>query len=205
VTDVIRRIFVVFLVLSVPAAASAQSPWQTGIMAGTVLHREPRSTAGLDASAIIRRQQTPLVEVIAAVGALWFPETRTEFQAFNPDGTTFTEIQTQETAGPYAMLHAGRRVGRGTTDVLLVASAGVGLMREHFMFSTEGAAPVFTRNDEVVDWEISPELGVGAWLGFPSPGFVRLRPQLDVRFRTLLLVGDGFVPALSVRLGAILP
>lgn len=205
-SDVIRRVLVVLVVLSVPAAASGQSPWQTGIMAGTVLHREPRSTAGLDASVIVRRQQTPLVEVIAAVGALWFPETRTEFRAFNPDGTTFTEIQTQETACPYVSLHAGRRVGRGTTDVLLVASAGVGLMREHFTISTEGAAPgTFTRNDEFADWEISPELGVGPWLGFPSPGFVRLRPQLDVRFRTLLLVGDGFIPALSLRLGAILP
>jgi hypothetical protein len=123
VSDVIRRVLVVLLVLSVPAAASGQTPWQTGVMAGTVLHREPRSTAGLDASVIVRRHQTPLVEVIAAVGALWFPETRTDFRVFNPDGTTFTESQTQATAGPYVMLHAGRRAGRGTTDVLLVASA----------------------------------------------------------------------------------
>lgn len=205
VSDLIRRVLVVLVVLAVPVAASGQTPWQTGIMAGTVLHREPRSTAGLDASVIVRRQQTPLVEVVAAVGALWFPETSTAFRAFNPDGTTFTEIQTQETAGPYVLLHAGRRVGRGTTDVLLVASAGVGLMREHFTYSTEGAAPVFARNREYVDWEISPELGVGAWLSFPSLGFVRLRPQLDLRFRTLLLVGDGFIPALSLRLGVILP
>lgn len=205
-SDLVRRVLVVLLVLSVPAAASGQTPWQTGIMAGTVLHREPPSTAGLDASVIVRRQQTPLVEVIAAVGALWFPETRTEFRAYNPDGSIFTEIQTAETAGPYVSLHAGRRVGRGTTDLLLVASAGLGLMREHFTISSEGAAPgIFTPMGEFVDWEISPELGVGAWLGLPSPGFVRLRPQLDVRFRTLLLVGDGFVPALSVRLGAILP
>jgi hypothetical protein len=78
-------------------------------------------------------------------------------------------------------------------------------MREHFNISSEGAAPGTFTPGEFVDWEISPELGVGAWLGLLSPGFVRLRPQLDVRFRTLLLVGDGFVPALSVRLGAILP
>ena len=83
-SDLVRRVLVVLLVLSVPAAASGQTPWQTGIMAGTVLHREPPSTAGLDASVIVRRQQTPLVEVIAAVGALWFPETRTDFRAYNP-------------------------------------------------------------------------------------------------------------------------
>jgi hypothetical protein len=87
-----------------------------------------------------------------------------------------------------------------------VASAGVGLMREHFTISSEGAAPgIFRPAGDFVDWEISPELGVGAWLGFPTPGFIRVRPQLDVRFRTLLLVGDGFIPAVSLRLGAILP
>ena len=182
-----------------PLPLAAQGPWRVAGNVSGLLRLESGTDAGLEARLSLGRRQTPRVEIRGALGVLWFPERVETFRFRAPPGDSVTERRTEELTGPYASITAARVLEAGSSELLLQVEIALGLLREETSFATD--PPDVGRPGRFTDWEVVPTWGAATILRLPAPAGTGIRPELAARLRTLLAVGDGFVPVASLSAG----